>query len=290
MIGSRSGRLSNAGIACLVGLLMVVCVVPILHVIAISFSDNSAILGGRVSLWPVQPTLLAYRGVLTDKTMLRTLLFTVALTVVYTVIAMLLTVLAGYALSKKRLKGKNVFMTIIIITMFFNPGLIPTYLWIKTLGLLDSFWGLVLPGVMSAYNLILVKTFFMDLPQSFEESATLEGANEFQILFQIFIPLSTAVLATISLFYAVGKWNSFQDALYYITRRELYPIQMKLYQIIMQNQSLQVSSLEGTFGTAVLPESLRAACVVFATIPILLAYPWLQNYFIKGVMIGGIKE
>lgn len=290
MIGSRSTRVSNAVIVCIVGLLMVVCVVPILHVIAISFSDNSAILGGKVSLWPVQPTLLAYRGVLTDKTMLRTLLFTVALTVAYTVIAMLLTILAGYALSKRRLKGKNVFMTIIIITMFFNPGLIPTYLWIKTLGLLDRFWGLVLPGVMSAYNLILVKTFFMDLPQSFEESATLEGANEFQILFKIFIPLSTAVLATISLFYAVGKWNSFQDALYYITKRELYPIQMKLYQIIMQNQSLQVSSLEGTFGTAVLPESLRAACVVFATIPILLAYPWLQNYFIKGVMIGGIKE
>jgi putative aldouronate transport system permease protein len=290
MIGARSGRASNAVIVCLVGLLMAVCVVPLLHVIAISFSDNSAIIGGKVSLWPVQPTLLAYRGVLTDKSMLRTLVFTIVLTVVYTVIAMLLTILAGYALSKRRLKGRNAFMTVIIITMFFNPGLIPTYLWIKSLGLLDNFWGLVFPGVMSAYNLILVKTFFMDLPVSFEESATMEGANELQILFKIFIPLSTAVIATISLFYAVGKWNSFQDALYYITRRELYPIQMKLYQIIMQNQSLQVSSLEGTFGTAVLPESLRAACVVFATIPILLAYPWLQNYFIKGVMIGGIKE
>jgi putative aldouronate transport system permease protein len=290
MIGARSGRISNAVIVCLVGLLMVVCVVPILHVIAISFSDNSAIITGRVSLWPVDPTLVAYRGVLTDRTMLRTLVFTVVLTVVYTVIAMLLTILAGYALSKKRLKGKNVFMTIIIITMFFNPGLIPTYLWIKTLGLLDRFWGLVLPGVMSAYNLILVKTFFMDLPPSFEESAIMDGANDVQILFTITVPLSTAVIATISLFYAVGKWNSFQDALYYITKRELYPIQMKLYQIIMQNQSLQISTLEGTFGTAVLPESLRAACVVFATVPILLAYPWLQNYFIKGVMIGGIKE
>jgi putative aldouronate transport system permease protein len=290
MIGARSGRLSNAVIVCLVGLLMLICIAPILHVIAVSFSDNSAIITGKVSLWPVDPTLLAYRGVITDKTILRTLVFTVVLTVVYSVIAMALTIFAAYALSKRRLKGKNVFMTIIIITMFFNPGLIPNYLWIKSLGLLDRFWVLVLPGVMSAYNLILVKTFFMDLPRSFEESAIMDGANDVQILFKITVPLSTAVIATISLFYAVGKWNSFQDALYYISKRELYPIQMKLYQIIMQNQALHVSTLEGTFGSAVLPESLRAACVVFATIPILLAYPWLQKYFIKGVMIGGIKE
>ncbi len=290
MVGAHSSRLSNVIIISLVALLMLVCIVPLLNVIAVSFSDNSAIISGKVFIWPVQPTLLAYRGVITDKTMVSTLLFTILLTVVYTVIAMTLTVLAAYSLSKKRLKGKNIFMTIIILTMFFNPGLIPTYLWIQKLGMLDKFWCLAIPGVMSAYNLILVKTFFMDLPVSFEESAIMDGANHFQILIKIIIPLSTAVLATISLFYAVGRWNGFQDALYYITRRELYPIQMKLYQIIMQNQSLQVSSLEGTFGSAVLPESLRAACVVFATVPILLAYPWLQNYFIKGVMIGGIKE
>jgi putative aldouronate transport system permease protein len=290
MVGAHSSRVSNAVIVGLVALLMFICLVPMLNVIAVSFSDNSAIVAGKVTIWPVQPTLLAYRGVITDKTMVRTLLFTILLTVVYTVIAMTLTVLAAYSLSKKRLKGRNIFMTIIILTMFFNPGLIPTYLWIKSLGIMDTFWCLALPGVMSAYNLILVKTCFMDLPVSFEESAIMDGANHLQILGKIVLPLSTAVIATISLYYAVGRWNGFQDALYYVTKRELYPIQMKLYQIIMQNQSLQVSSLEGTFGTAVLPESLRAACVVFATVPILMAYPWLQNYFVKGVMIGGIKE
>jgi len=290
MVGAHASRMSNVVIVTLVAILMFVCLVPLLNVIAVSFSDNSAIMRGKVAIWPVQPTMLAYRAIVTDKTMVRTLLFTIALTGVYTFFAMFLTIFAAYALSKKRLKGKNVFTTIIILTMFFNPGLIPTYLWVKSLNLLDRFWGLVFPGVMSAYNLILVKTFFMDLPASFEESAIMDGANDLQILFKIAIPLSTAMIATISLFYAVGRWNGFQDALYYITKRELYPIQMKLYQIIMQNQALQVSSLEGTLGTASLPESLRAACVVFATVPILLAYPWLQGYFIKGVMIGGIKE
>ena len=137
--------------------------------------------------------------------------------------------------------------------------------------------------------MIVLRTFFAGLPESFEESAIMDGANEIQVLFRIVIPLSMPVLATIALFYAVGKWNSFMDALFYINSRSKQPIQLRLYQIIMQSAAIEMSSLEGAVSQAALPESVKPACIVFATVPIMLAYPWLQRYFIKGVMIGGIK-
>lgn len=285
----RSHRLSNAFIVCLVGAVVLVCLLPMMNVVAMSFSSNTAILMSRVSLWPVEPTLLAYRGILSDDTMVRSLLFTIVLTVTYSSVAMVLTTFAAYAFTKKRLKGRKVFLTLIVITMYFSGGLIPDYLLVRDLGLIDSFWALVFPGAMSAYNMIVLRTFFAELPESFEESAVMDGANELQVLFRIVIPLSLPVLATIALFYAVGKWNSFMDALFYINSRSKQPIQLRLYQIIMQSASLETSSLEGAVSQAALPESVKPACIVYATVPILLVYPWLQRYFIKGVMIGGIK-
>jgi putative aldouronate transport system permease protein len=285
-----SGRISNAVIVCLVGVVVLLCLLPMMNVVSMSFSSSTAILMSRVGLWPVEPTLLAYRGILSDETMIRSLLFTIALTITYTSIAMLLTTFAAYAFTKRRLKGRKVFFVLIVITMYFSGGIIPDYLLVRDLGMIDSFWALVFPGVMSAYNMIVLRTFFSGLPESFEESALMDGANEIQVLFRIVIPLSMPVLATIALFYAVGKWNSFMDALFYINSRSKQPIQLRLYQIIMQSAALETSSLEGAVSQAALPESVKPACIVFATVPILLAYPWLQRYFIKGVMIGGIKE
>jgi putative aldouronate transport system permease protein len=293
VVGRRwagSSRIANAVIVCLVTLVVLLCLLPMMNVVAMSFSSSTAILMSRVGLWPVEPTLLAYRGILSDETMVQSLLFTIALTLTYTTIAMLLTTFAAYAFTKKRLKGRNVLLGIMVFTMYFSGGIIPDYLLVRDLGMIDTFWALVFPGVMSVYNLIVLRTFFHELPESFEESAVMDGANEIQVLFRIVVPLSMPVLATISLFYAVGKWNSFMDALFYINSRSKQPIQLRLYQIIMQSAALETSSLEGAVSQAALPESVKPACIVFATVPILLAYPWLQRYFIKGVMIGGIKE
>jgi putative aldouronate transport system permease protein len=284
-----SSRISNALIVCIVGLVVLLCLLPMMNVVAMSFSSSTAILMSRVGLWPVEPTLLAYRGILSDETMVQSLFFTIALTLTYTTIAMLLTTFAAYAFTKRRLKGRAVLLVIIVITMYFSGGIIPDYLLVRDLGLIDSFWALVFPGAISAYNMFVLRTFFAGLPDSFEESAIMDGANEIQVLFRIVIPLSMPVLATIALFYGVGKWNSFMDALFYINSRSKQPIQLRLYQIIMQSAAIEMSSLEGAVSQAALPESVKPACIIFATVPIMLAYPWLQRYFIKGVMIGGIK-
>jgi len=241
-------------------------------------------------LWPVEFNLNSYKVVLGDNSMLVSLAYTVALTVIYTVLCMFMTMCAAYPLSKKRMKGRSTFLLIIVFTMYFSGGMIPEYLLIKNLGILNSMWALILPGLISTYNMIILKTFFEAIPESLEESAKLDGCTDFGILFRITLPLSKSVLATLSLFYAVGKWNAFQDALFYVTNPKLYPLQLKLYQIVFNSMSVEIRNQEGAdLFNNITPESLKAACIMFATLPIIMVYPWLQKYFIKGVMIGAIK-
>lgn len=268
----------------------VLCILPFLHVAAISLSSNSAIIKGKVWLWPVELDLQTYSDIFRDKYMTGSLFFTVQLTTIYTLLSMFMTIIAAYPLTQKRLRGRRVFLLLIIFTMFFNGGIIPDYILMKNLNLINTMWALILPQMISAFNLIILKTFFNSIPDSLVESARLDGCSDLGVLFWIILPLSTPVLATLSLFYAVTKWNSFQDALFYITEPRLYPIQLKLYQIVKNNLAVDMAVQEGTGTTTnLLPESLKSACVMFATIPIVLVYPWLQKYFIKGVMIGAIK-
>ena len=174
--------------------------------------------------------------------------------------------------------------------MYFSGGIIPDYMLAQSLGWVDKVWVLMFPYCLSAFNMIILKTFFSNLPESLEESAFLDGASHLTILIKIVIPLSTPVLATLALFYAVGRWNGFQDALIYISNQALYPLQLRLFQMIFNSQLAQLTQLEGAGATQkVAEESLKAAAVMFATVPILIAYPWLQRYFISGVMIGAIK-
>ena len=284
----RSLRISDIVITIGVTLLTVICVTPVVHIFAVSFSSNTAIFAGRVSLWPIEFSMQSYEAIMADPSMLHALFYSIGLTVGATLTSMVLSVLAAYALSKKRLKGRRVFMILIIITMYFSGGIIPDYLLVKDLKMLNTIWALILPGAVSAYNMIILKSFFQQLPESYEESAYIDGAHDVQILSRIILPLSAPVLATISLFYAVGRWNYFTDALFYITDKKLYTLQLKLYQIIVNDQALNMSSIEGITGVS-MPESIKAAVIVFATVPILIAYPWLQRYFIKGVSLGGIK-
>ncbi|QNU67364.1 carbohydrate ABC transporter permease [Ruminiclostridium herbifermentans] len=265
------------------------CLLPLVNVLATSLSSTSAILASKVYFLPVETTFESYKALLRDNSMIWSLVFTTLLTVGYTALAMLLTICAAYPLTKKRLKGRNAILLMIIFTMYFSGGIIPEYILAKNLNIINTVWSLVLPGAISAYNLIVLKSFFTSLPDSLEESAILDGCNDIGVLFRIVLPLSKPVLATLSLFYAVGKWNSFMDALFYITDSKLYPLQLKLYQIIVNSQGIDASIGENNMSQNVLPESLEAACVIFATVPIILVYPWLQKYFVTGIMVGSVK-
>ena len=289
MITSKKDKAFDASITFIIAFVSLLCILPMLYILAVSLSSNHAITARQVFIFPVGFTLESYGAVFADKSIVNSMIFTIWLTAVCAIISMIMTVLAAYPLTKKNLKGRNVFLIMVVITMYFSGGMIPDYLLMKSLNFIDKAWALILPGSLSAFNLIILKTFFSNLPESLEESAYLDGASHLVILTRIVIPLSTPVLATLALFYAVGRWNGFQDALIYINSQNLYPLQLKLYQLVYNNQMSEIAQLEGSGMQQFAPESLKAAAVVFATIPILMVYPWLQRYFISGIMIGAIK-
>lgn len=272
-------------------LFVLVCILPFFNVVAISLSSKSANLRGAVSLWPVEFTTKAYEVIVKDASLWKSLFYTVKLTVIYTVISMVLTILIAFPLTMKRLKGRKFFTIFIVFTMYFSGGTIPIYLNVKSFGLLDNMWGLIIPGLLSTFNVIILKNFFSGLPYELNEAAVIDGANDFQILRHIYLPLSYSAIATLSLFYAVGRWNSFSDALYYITSRDLQPLQLKLYNLIKGSQAVDVAVVEGNANdlASSLSESIESATIIFATLPILCVYPFVQRYFVKGVTMGAVK-
>ena len=272
-------------------LISMTCLLPFVNVAANSLSSKSAILAGKVTFWPVGWDFNAYRAIFADPAMVRSMFYTVFITVAYTAFSMVMTVLMAYPLTKKRLAGRRFFNTMALFTMYFSGGTIPIYLNIKQLGFLDTPWALILPGMLSTYNMIILKSFFSALPGELEEAAIIDGANDFLVLIKIYLPLSMASLATLTLFYAVGKWNSFQDALYYIQTKAYQPLQLKLYHIIKGSQAVDIAQMEGGTSTLAteISESIQPATIIFATIPILVVYPFVQRYFVKGVTIGAVK-
>ncbi|MCL6602189.1 MAG: carbohydrate ABC transporter permease [Paenibacillus sp.] len=284
-----SNRIFDIVVITFVALFVLFCLAPFLHVIAVSLSSNRAITSGEVTIFPIEVNFNAYINVFSDNAMIRSLIFTVILTVATTVLCMLFTIAAAYPLTKTNLKGRKFFMYLIIITMFFSGGIIPEYLLIRDLHMLDSIWALILPGLVSPFNLIILISFFNNIPPSLEESAEIDGSSHFYTLMKIVLPLSMPVMATVALFYAVGRWNGFQDSLMYINNPDLYPLQLKLFQMVQNNMVSELTQMEGANRTMLTPESLKAATVVFATVPILAVYPWLQKYFVSGVMLGAVK-
>ena len=268
---------------------VLMCIIPVIHVIALSLSDRTSVRSGQVTLWPRGWDVNAYRSVFNDATMQRSMIFSIILTIVYTLMAMVCSILIAYPLSRSFLPGKKFLMVLILIPMYFTGGTIPNYLWIKDLHLIDSPWSLVLPILTSTYNIIIMRNFFASISPSLEESARLDGCNDFQILFRIVLPLSTASLATVALFYAVSRWNSYADVRYYINNQAYFTLQMKLYQVVFNSTDTSVAMVEGG-ANAVLPDTIRSAAIVFSTVPILIVYPFLQKYFVQGVMIGAVKE
>lgn len=268
-----------------------VCLLPIMNILARSLSDPLAIVNRKVAFLPVGITPDSYRYVFLDPAFSRSMIWTAILTIICTLFSLGMTILCAFPLVYENLKGKGIINTLIIFTMYFNAGTIPNYILMKDLGLLNNPLALILPGCLSVFNMIILRSFFYSVPESLRESAELDGANPFTVLIHIYLPLSTAVLATLALFYAVGRWNGFSDALMYMTSAPAFhPIQLKLYNIINNLSSIEIASQEGIAGgIPAATDGLKAAAVMFTTAPIVMIYPWLQRYFIKGVTIGSIK-
>ncbi len=266
------------------------CTLPFLHVAAKSFSEDAYVIANKVYLWPAGFTTAAYEKIFADASILRSLYVSVLVTVLFTILGMIVTICAAYPLSRKQLKGRTVFTFIFVFTMYFHGGIIPDYMLMNSLGMLDTLWSLVLPLSFSAFNLLIMKSSIMSsIPASLEESARIDGAGHFRILWNIVLPLCKPIMATLSLFYAVGRWNAYQDALFYIKHNtDLRPLQLKLYYLVIQaSESFQLEAVNVQLSN---PEVLKASVVVFATLPIVCVYPFIQKYFVKGTMLGAVKE
>ena len=267
----------------------IVCVVPMLNLLAKSLSNTDFLVRNEVYLLPKGLNFDAYVTVLKDPKYIRAFFWSIFLTLVCTITSLVMTTLCAYPLIFDKLKGRGFINIFITITMFFNAGAIPNYLLMQKLGLLSNPFVLIIPGCLSVYNMIIMRSFFYGIPDSLRESAEIDGATFFQILVKIYVPLSKPVMATLALFYAVGRWNGYSDALMYMREEKYYTLQLLLYNIINNINQVEVATQEG-FSAPGLSESLKAAEVMFSTVPILLVYPWLQRYFIHGVTLGAVKE
>ncbi|KRE86488.1 sugar ABC transporter permease [Paenibacillus sp. Soil766] len=263
---------------------------PFVYVLFASFSDPTWAMQVRGLIWyPKGLNWEAYRMVFQNPSIITGYTNTLMYVVLGTSLNILMTSFGAYALSRQQLMWKNPVMFLIVFTMFFNGGLIPTYLLINDLGMVDSRLALIIPAAMSAYNLIIMRTAFMGVPVSLEESAKLDGANDFTVLFRVILPLSMPVVAVMILFYGVAHWNSWFSALIYLRTRDLYPLQLILREILITNSTDSMMTNIGGSDKVPTGETIKYATIIVATAPILFLYPFLQKYFVKGVMIGAIK-
>ncbi len=271
-------------------LMMIVTLYPLWLQLITSISHGLEVMKGGVTLLPRKVTFETY------KTIVRGELFmymknTVLYTVVGTTINLVMSCLCAYPLARKSFSGRKFFTMMVTITMFFSGGMVPMYLTVKQLGMMDTIWALVLPGAISTYNMIVIRTAFQSIPESLIESAQLDGANDLVILWKIVVPLSKATLATMLLFYSVTHWNSYFDAMLYINKKTMYPLQIMLRNMLIGGLFNEETAIAGANADsfAVTDATLRSAAIIVTTLPILIVYPFVQRYFVKGVMIGGVK-
>lgn len=272
-------------------LLSIVTLYPFLYVLFASISTPADFVQHRgILLWPKGFSLDSYRMVFENPNIIRSYLNTIFYVVVGTTLNILMTALGAYGLSRKNVLWKGTIMMLIVMTMFFDGGLIPKYLLVKNMGLLDTYWALIIPSAMTTWNLIIMRTAFQGIPDALEESARIDGASDWTILFRIIIPLSLPVIAVMVLFYGVWHWNKWFDALIYLRDRDLFPLQLILREILIQNDTSSMMTSVGGGDRMPVGETIKYATIMVATLPILFLYPFLQKYFVKGVMIGAIKE
>ena len=270
-------------------LLIIVCIMPIMSVVATSLSAPGSIARREVAFWPVNFQIDSYLDVLNTQRFMRSLVWTGILTCIVVVVNLIMTTLAAYPLTYDSLKGRKIITLYMVFTMLFNAGLIPTFVLFRDLNLLNSPLVLILPGMISVFNMIIMRNFFFGIPDSLKESAEIDGASPFTVLLKIYLPLSTPVLATLGLFYAVGRWNGFQDALFFMQGApEWHPIQLLLYNIL--NNIAAVDPMDpGGVAPSGWGQSVESAAIVIAMVPILCVYPFAQKYFVKGATLGAVK-
>jgi len=271
-------------------ILICICLFPMMNVFARAFSAPEFLIRREVGLWPKGFNLQAFDIVWNDSKYTWSLAWTAILTVICTLLSLVLTILCAFPFVYKDLKGRKTLNVFMIFTMYFGAGMIPTFLLMRSLGLIDNPLVLILPSSLSIFNMILMRSFFYGIPDSIRESAEIDGAGPFKTLTLIYLPLSKPVLATISLFYAVGRWNGYGDALLFLrAERRWDPIQLLLYRVMQNLTAIDVTQFETSAGNAP-TEAVRMATIVIATVPILIVYPFIQKYFVAGVTLGSVKE
>lgn len=266
-------------------LISVIAIIPVLRVISISFSGRDAINKGQVFIFPIGFNVDAYAKALKSGTFVSSFGYSIILMAVVTAVDMIMTILLAYPLSRKGLKGSKIVNLFCVITMYLNLGTIPNYLNIKSFGMIDTVWALIIPGALSVYNMIIMRTAFASIDDSLYEAARIDGCSEFKIMYRIAIPLCVPTIATLCLFYAVGRWNGIDDQLYYVQKTGLHTVQMALKQMI---EAVNVQSEEsGT--TQLVAENIKAASITLSMTPMLVVYPFIQRFFTQGIMLGAVK-
>ncbi|WP_020619648.1 carbohydrate ABC transporter permease [Paenibacillus daejeonensis] len=285
MVRGLDDKLFNTFVYIILGLCGLAAVLPILYVVSVSITPFGEVLrNGGFILFPREITFSAYKTLLTESNIPRAFQVTIFITVVGTAVNLVLTALMAYPLSRKNLPGRHLFLLMIVFTLLFSGGIIPTYLIVKSMGLLDSVWAMILPNAVWSFNVLIMKSFFEGLPEELFESARMDGAKEFRILLQIVTPLSVPVLLTVGLFYLVGHWNEFFQAIFYVTDRTLFPLQVVVREILMQSQQ-PLENAENMMPT----QTMQMASVMLASLPVIVIYPFLQKHFTKGMLLGSIK-
>ncbi|MFC4102564.1 carbohydrate ABC transporter permease [Paenibacillus xanthanilyticus] len=283
-------RIFNAAVYAVACIIIAVVLYPLLFVVSASFSDPAKVLAGEVWLLPKGVSVEAYTNILQNEKLWIGYRNSILYASVGTAINLIMTILAAYPLSRPDLPGRKALMLFITLTMFFGGGLIPTYLLVKSLGMVDTMWALIVPGAISTYNLIVMRTYFQSsIPWELQEAALIDGCTNWRLLWNIILPLSKPIIAVMALFYAVGHWNSFFNALIYIRNESLYPLQLILREILMISQSDAIDGNVGLEDKILLAESIKYAVIIISSLPVWLMYPFVQRHFVKGVMIGSVK-
>ena len=285
--GERTFETINLIVLILIGALMLF---PFLNMAAKSFSSENAILTGKVLFWPVGFQTGTYKYVIRQAQFWNSFKVSVMITLMGTAGAMIISCLTAYPLSKTWLYGRKPLLLLFVFTMLFGGGMVPSYLLMRSLGLINTIWVLFVPAMLSVYNMILLKNFFEDIPDSIEESAELDGAGSLRILVSIVLPMSLPAIATIGLFYAVGFWDNYMSGLLYITKPELKPLQQYLYEIVTESINVDKEmSMDAQENAALNTDAIRSATIMLACVPIMCVYPFLQKYFVKGMRVGSVN-
>lgn len=289
MSESYGDKLTRTIISFLLLVISISCLAPVLNILAISVSGKQAIESGKVLLWPIGFTFQSYTALIQGTRILESLWNGIIMTVGGVFLSMIFTICAAYPLSKSYFYGRRTYTMLILFTMVFSGGLIPTYLVVKNLGLIDTYWAIWMPGVISTFNMLIMRAYFEGISPEIEDAARIDGCNEWKLLHKIIFPLSMPVIATLLLFYGVGYWNSFMNVLIYINSTEKYTITVLIQQMI-QSQSLLTEALANDVqATELVPEGMKSAGIIILILPMVIIYPFLQKYFVKGVMLGSVK-